>query len=387
MAQRPKSLPLIEQLIAFDTVSAKSNLTLIEFVRGYLLENGVECRLVHNAEGTKANLYATIGPLDRPGIMLSGHTDVVPVEGQDWHSDPFQVLEKNDRLYGRGTADMKSFVAIALALVPEMLAADLSTPIHLAFSYDEEIGCVGVRRLLDMMEGMPIKPAMCVVGEPTGMKVVVGHKGKRAFRVRVKGLECHSSLAPQGVNAVDYAAKMVVFIQDMASRMAGRGRRDEDYVVPYTTIHTGTIHGGTALNIVPQDCAFDFEIRNLPDEDPAGLVAEIEDYARAKLEPKMQEISTATGISFEQLSGYPGLNTDPSEEVVTFVKSLIGASDHAKITFGTEGGLFHSRIGIPTVVCGPGHIAQAHKPNEWIAFDQLGLCEAFMEQLIKRLSG
>ena len=387
MSRSVKSRPLIERLIAFDTVSAKSNLALIEFVRDFLAGHGVESELVHNAEGTKANLYATIGPRDRPGVMLSGHSDVVPVEGQAWDSDPFRVRETDGRLHGRGTADMKGFIAAVLTYVPAMVAADLATPIHLALSYDEEIGCVGVRRLLDMMAGLPVKPAMCVVGEPTGMKVVVGHKGKQAFRVRVAGLECHSSLAPQGVNAVDYAAELVVFIRDLARRVAREGRRDEDYEVPTTTLHTGTIRGGTALNIVPKDCAFDFEIRNLPDDDPAGLIAEIQDHARKVLEPRMHAVSEVTGVVFEALSGYPGLDTDPGEEVVTFVKSLVGANEHAKITFGTEGGLFSSRVGVPTVVCGPGHIAQAHKPNEWIALDQLALCEAFMARLIDRLSG
>ena len=380
------SRALIETLVGFDTVSAKSNLALIEFLEGRLAEHGVEARLVHDDTGHKANLYATIGPRDRPGVLLSGHSDVVPVEGQDWSGDPFMVREADGRLYGRGTADMKSFLAVAFAYLPAMVASDLKTPIHLAVSYDEEVGCLGVRRLLDVLNGLPVKPAMCIIGEPTGMRVVVGHKSKLAYRVHVRGLECHSSLAPQGVNAVDYAAELVVFLRRLARREAEVGRRDDAYEVPTTTIHTGTIAGGTALNIVPKDCRFEFEIRNLPEEDPEPLVEEVRRFARDELEPEMRRTSEACAIAFEALSGYPGLDTDPDEAVVSFVKSLTGANRHAKITFGTEGGLFQRTAGIPTVVCGPGEIAQAHKPDEWIALDQVEACERFMERLIERLS-
>ncbi len=381
------SLELIARLIAFDTVSARSNMALIDFVRGYLAGHGVESRLVPDESGSKANLYATIGPAERPGVMLSGHSDVVPVEGQDWSSDPFRLDARDGRLYGRGTADMKSFLAVALAYVPAMCAAPLETPIHLAISYDEEVGCIGAQRLIPMLNGLPVKPAMCIVGEPSSMKVVVGHKGKRAFRVEVRGLECHSSLAPQGVNAIDYAAELVVFIRRLAERLAHEGPRDADYAVPHSTIHTGTIGGGTALNIVPNHCAVEFEIRNLPDHDPGGLVAEIEAYTRDELEPRMRRVSAETGIAIEPVTSYAGLDTDPGEEVVTFVKSLVGANEHGKVSFGSEGGLFQRQAGIPTVICGPGDIAQAHKPDEWIALDQVALCERFMERLIERLSG
>ncbi len=379
------SRALIETLVAFDTVSAKSNLALIEFLRERLAEHGVEARLVHDETGGKANLYATVGPQDRPGVLLSGHSDVVPVKGQAWSSDPFAVAERDGRLYGRGTADMKSFIAVALAYLPAMVRANLTTPIHLAVSYDEEVGCIGVRRLIEVLNGLAVKPALCIIGEPTGMRVAVGHKGKRAYRVHVRGLECHSSLAPQGVNAVDYAAELVVFLRRLARRQAQRGARDEAYEVPVTTIHTGTIEGGTALNIVPKDCCFDFEIRNLPGDDPEPLEDEVRRFARDELEPEMRALSPDCGIAFEALSGYPGLDTDPGEEVVTFVKSLAGANQHGKIDFGTEGGLFQRTAGIPTVVCGPGEIAQAHKPDEWISLDQIALCERFMERLIERL--
>ena len=382
-----RSLDLIRRLIAFDTVSARSNLELIRFVEDYLAEYGIGAQIVASEDGTKANLFATVGPADRGGVMLSGHTDVVPVDGQHWSSDPFAADDRDGRIYGRGSADMKSFIAAALAFIPDMVAAELATPIHLALSYDEEVGCLGVRRLIEVMRAAPLRPAMCVIGEPTGMKVVVGHKGKRSMRVHVRGKECHSSLAPEGVNAVDYAAELVVFVRHMADRLGREGPFDADFEVAHSTLHTGSIQGGTALNIVPADCRFAFELRNLPGQDPEPLIAEIEAYARATLEPSMKALDPAAGIRFEPLPSYPGLDTDPGEAVVTFVKSLVGANDHGKIAFGTEGGLFSRELGIPTVVCGPGHIAQAHKPDEWIECDQIAACEAFIARLIERLKG
>jgi len=381
------SRALIEKLVGFDTTSAKSNLALIEFLQARLAEHGVAARLVHDETGRKANLYATVGPQDRPGVLLSGHSDVVPVEGQAWSGDPFEVREADGRLYGRGTADMKSFLAVAFAYLPAMAAAELKTPIHIAVSYDEEVGCLGVRRLLEMLNGLPVKPALCIIGEPTGMKVVVAHKGKQAYRVRVRGLACHSSLAPQGVNAIDIAAELAVFLRRLGRRQAEEGRRDDAYGVPFSTINTGRIEGGTALNIVPSDCAFDFEIRHLPEDDPAPLVDALARFAREELEPDMKRVSEASGIAIEPLFGYPGLASDPDDEAVAFVKSLAGANQHGKVSFGTEGGLFQQTADIPTVVCGPGEIAQAHKPDEWIALDQVALCERFMERLIERLSG
>jgi len=376
------SLPLIKRLIGFDTTSFKSNLELIEFIEGYLAELGVDSILVFNEEKTKANLYATIGPKDTSGIMLSGHTDVVPITGQDWSTDPFEVVQKEGALYGRGTADMKSFIAIVLAYVPELLAVDIKIPVHLAFSYDEEIGCVGVRRLLHMMQDMPVLPKMCVVGEPTTMQVVHAHKGKRAQRVTVTGLEAHSSLPHIGVNAVDYAAEMVVYIRKIAKEMAETGPYEEGFEVEHTTLHVGKIQGGTALNIVPKSCSFDFEIRNIPAHDPQPLLDRIRLYAKQELEPQMHDVFKDCGIEFEDLSGYPGMFTPADADVVNFVKALTDVEGLNKITFGTEGGLFTERVGIPTVVCGPGNIEQAHKPNEFIAIEQVRQMEVFMQRLI-----
>ena len=377
-----KSLDLIRKLVSFDTTSRESNLELIDFVKTYLDGIGIESTLVYDQQKGKANLYATLGPTDRPGIMLSGHTDVVPVDGQDWQSDPFAITEKDGRLYGRGTCDMKSFIAICLAYAPRFLEGGLTTPIHLAFSHDEEVGCIGVRRLLDVMNGFDIKPAMCIVGEPTDMQVTIAHKGKFSYRAHVRGWEAHSSLAPKGVNAVEYAAELIAFMKGIARRIEAEGPYDPLFDIAHTTVHTGTIRGGTALNIVPKDCTFDFEFRHLPEHDPATLLAEVETYTRETLEPMMKALDPASGFEFEQLSSIPALNNDPGDEVVTLAKTLAERNDHGKVSFGTEAGLFQQEVGIPTVVCGPGSIEQAHKPDEYISLDQVAKGETFMDRLL-----
>jgi acetylornithine deacetylase len=375
---------MIGKLIAFDTTSRNSNLELIEFVRGYLAGLGVESRLVHDAEGRKANLYATLGPQDKPGIALSGHTDVVPVDGQDWASDPWKATARDGRLYGRGACDMKGFLAIALACAPQFLKRGLHTPIHLALSYDEEIGCVGVRRLLDVLRDMPVKPWACIIGEPTSMKVTVGHKGKKSVRCQVRGIEAHSSLAPRAVNAVEYAAEVIVYLRKMAARYAKEGPFDEQYDVPHTTVHTGVIHGGTALNIVPKDCHFDFEFRFMAGQDGEAMFAEVRRYAEEKLQPAMRAIAPDTGFSWRELSTFPALDTPVDSKVVELAKALSGGNSTIKVAFGTEAGLFQ-QTGIPTIVCGPGSIDQAHKPDEWVSLDQLAQCEGFMRRLMDRV--
>ena len=385
MTERPSSssLAMLRRLIAFDTVSRNSNLELIHWVQAYLREHGVESRLVHDEAGQKANLYATVGPQDRPGYLLSGHTDVVPIDGQEWHSDPFTLIERNGRLYGRGTSDMKSFVAVALAMLPEFQRRGLKTPIHYAFSYDEEVGCIGVRRLLAQLDSMAVKPRLCIVGEPTDMKVITAHKGKVSYRCDVRGLEAHSSLAHLGVNAVEAAAEIVAKLKAMARQRRERGPFDHDFAPPYTTVHTGTIHGGTALNIVPRECSFDFEIRFLPDDDPAALFQEIERFARSMIEPEMHAVSHDSGVRFTVTSQSPGLDTDDAAEVTTLAKALSQSNASGKVSFGTEAGLFQ-QAGIPTVVCGPGSIEQAHKPDEWVSLEQVALCEAFLLRLVER---
>jgi acetylornithine deacetylase len=383
----PSSLDIVKTLIRFDTTSRDSNLALIEHVRGYLARLGVDSRLVPSEDGRKANLYATIGPRDRPGVLLSGHTDVVPVDGQDWRTDPFDPVVRDGKLYGRGACDMKSFIGVVLAFVPQFLKRGLSVPIHLALSYDEEVGCVGVRRLIDALGGMEVKPAMCIVGEPSGMQVTIAHKGRRSYNVHVRGMEAHSSLAPRAVNAIEYAALLIAFMRGLARRFAEQGPFDGEFDVDHSTVQTCTIEGGTAVNIVPRDCRFNFEFRNLPRHDADAIVGEIAAYAKGTLEPEMRKIAPESFIRIEEGSSLPGLDTEPGEEVVAFVKALAGRNDHTKVAFGTEAGLFQKRAGIPTVVCGPGDIEQAHKPNEFVTLDQLAKCEAFMARLADRVCG
>jgi acetylornithine deacetylase len=382
---RVSSVEMIRTLVGFDTTSRESNLGLIEWVRDYLARHGVASELYFDEEGRKANLFATVGPDDRGGIALSGHTDVVPVDGQDWSSDPFALREADGRLYGRGTSDMKSFIAIALALVPEMQAKPLRTPIHLALSYDEEVGCLGVRRMIPRLAARRDKPRLCIVGEPTLMKPVIGHKGKRSLRCKVRGHECHSALAHEGVNAVEAAAEVVAYLKSMARRLRDEGPYDPDFVPPYTTVHTGTIHGGTALNIVPKDCEFVYEFRFLPGVDDAALAAEVERFARTRVEPEMKKVRPETGFAFEPMTTFPGLAVDNSDEVTQLALALTGANATGKVSFGTEAGLFQS-AGIPTVVCGPGSIEQAHKPDEFIALEQVAAGEKFVRRLIDRLA-
>jgi acetylornithine deacetylase len=384
MAGDLRSREMIERLVGFDTTSRNSNLELIGFVRDYLAGHGVEGRMTFDDEKRKANFYATVGPADRAGILLSGHTDVVPVDGQAWDSEPFRVVERDGRLYGRGTSDMKSFLAVALAFVPEMRRRELKTPIHLAFSYDEEVGCIGVHRLIEDFANIPVKPFACVVGEPTEMKVVSAHKGKRSYTARVRGHECHSSMTHIGVNAVEVAAEIVAHMRGMARRFRDQGPHDPDYDPPYTTVHTGTIHGGTALNIVPKDCAFEFEWRHLPEHDPDEIYAEVAGVVEALL-PEMRKVAPGTGIEIAERSTIIGLGTDPGAAVVALVKALTGANATEKVSFGTEAGAFqHAEI--PTVVCGPGSIEQAHKPNEFVSLEQVRLCERFMERLLIHVS-
>jgi acetylornithine deacetylase len=378
------SIEMLHRLVAMDTTSRNSNLDLIAFIADYLMALGIESRLVHDESRRKANLYATIGPSDKPGIALSGHTDVVPIDGQTWSCDPWIVSKQGGRLLGRGTADMKSFIAVVLAAVPELIRRRPVTPVHLAFTYDEEVGCLGVRRLLDLLGELPVRPLACIIGEPTEMKVMTGHKGKMSVRCHVHGRECHSSLAPDGVNAGEAAAGVLASLRPLPPRIAAEGPFDADFDVPHTTVHTGVVRGGTALNIVPKHCSFDFEFRYVPGVDPEVLLARVKSHAEKELAPEMKAIATEAGFSWEPISAFPGMNTPIDSEIVAFVKSLTGSNAVGKVAFGTEGGLYQ-QAGIPTVICGPGSIAQAHKPDEFIEMDQIALCEAFMVRLMDRV--
>ena len=379
-----RSIDMIERLIGFDTTSYRSNLHFIDFAADHLRSLGADIRLTYDDSRGKANLFATLGPADRPGIVLSGHSDVVPVDGQDWTSDPFNVRHAENRLYGRGTADMKSFIALCLALAPDFAARRLSQPVHFAFSYDEEVGCIGVRRLIEDLGGLAVRPSLCIVGEPTEMKVIIGHKGKKNVRCEVHGKECHSALNHRGVNAVEIAAEMVAFLRQMQRRIRREGPFDFGYDPPYTTVHTGVIDGGTALNIVPALCEFEFEFRNLPNHDVNDLMAELRAFAQAMI-PEMLEVDEASGIMFAEYNTTAGLDTAPDDEAAVLARQLSGNNDTAKVSFTTEAGLFHD-AGIPTVVCGPGSILQAHKPDEFITLEQVAQGEAFLRRLLERMT-
>jgi acetylornithine deacetylase len=377
----------IRTLVAFDTTSRESNLALIDWVESYLESHGAECTLTFDDEARKANLFATLPARDgnrtTGGIVLSGHTDVVPVDGQPWDTNPFEARLLGDKVVGRGVTDMKSFSATGLAFVPEFLRRGLARPVHFALSYDEEIGCIGVRRLIDDIVRRGVRPLGCIVGEPTGMELVVAHKGKKSWRCRVRGFEAHSSLTPLGVNAVQIACEIVTYLTNMARAFRDHGTRDDAYDVPYTTVHTGIIRGGTALNIVPRDCQFDFEIRHLPFDDPEELFAEVRAYAQRFL-PEMRGVAAGAGIEFDELSALPGFDTHGESEIAQLGRACNETGEHRKVSFGAEASLFHNAT-IPTIICGPGHIAQAHQPNEWVAVDQLVRCEAFMRRLADRV--
>lgn len=374
------SREMLEQLVAFNTTSHESNLALIEFVGRYLTGLGVDYELIHNAEGSKANLYARLGPPGHGGVMLSGHSDVVPVDGQNWSVPPFALTERDGKLYGRGTADMKGFIACILAAIPHFLAQPLAQPLHLAISYDEEVGCLGVRTLLDALSARADKPAICLIGEPTELQPVLGHKGKLGVRCEVQGAACHSAYAPQGVNAIEYAAKLIHHLTLIGQRLAAPEHHDARFDPPFTTVQTGLIQGGRALNIVPADCTFDFEVRTLPQDDAQEVARELESYAQRELLPAMHAVNRDAAIRFYPISSYPGLYTAAQSAAARLVAHLTGSEKFSTVAFGTEGGLFH-QSGIPSVICGPGSMAQGHKPDEFITIEQLNACDALLRRL------
>ncbi len=378
------AVAILDRLIAFDTVSSRPNIALMNWVRDLLAEAGIDVVLIPDPSGSKANLYASVGPKGQSGVMLSGHTDVVPVDGQDWTVPPFALTRRDGRLYGRGTTDMKGFCAHAIALMLRAAGRELKTPLHLALSYDEEVGCMGVRSLIDMLAGAPVRPAMCIVGEPTNMAVATGHKGKVALRATCTGREGHSALAPMALNALHLAADFIGVIRRVQARVAAEGPRDGDYDVPYTTLHAGVLRGGVQVNIVPNQAVLDFEIRSLSGDDPLALITELEAGAEAILAPLRADFPEAA-IRVDRLWDYPGLGTPSDAAVVNFVKGLTGANGTIKVAYGTEGGLFSQRLGIPTVICGPGSMAQGHKPDEYVTEEQMARCGAMLDALLSRL--
>ena len=378
------SIGLLARLLAFDTTSRNPNRALIDWAAGLLRERGLDPVLIPDAHGDKANLCVTVGPADRGGVMLSGHTDVVPVDGQAWTVPPFALTRRDGRLHGRGAADMKGFVACALRAVLLAAGRELRTPLHLALSFDEELGCLGVPSLIDMLAAAPVRPALCIVGEPTAMLVATGHKGKVALRATCTGREAHSALAPAGLNAIHLAADLLGRLRLLQERLEREGPRDADYDVPFTTVHAGVIQGGVALNIVPNRCVLDFEVRNVVEDDLDALVRGIEGEAEA-IAAEARRHAPEAGIAIGELFSYPGLGTPTDALAVRFVQSLTGANGTIKVAFGTEGGLFSERLGVPCVVCGPGSMAQGHKPDEFVTEEQMGRCDAMMDALLARL--
>jgi acetylornithine deacetylase len=381
---RESLLNILTSLVAFDTTSRRSNLPLIEWVAGQLAELGLECRLVYSEDGAKANLFAMFGPPGVPAIVLSGHSDVVPVDGQDWQSDPFALTERNGRFYGRGTCDMKGFIACVLDWLPAALAAHragrLQQPIAFALSYDEEVGCLGVPRLVDDLVQRGVAVAGCIIGEPTCMRPVIAHKGIAHFRCRVLGRAAHSSLTPQGVNAIEYAARLISHIRKLADAESQFGKTRPLYDVPYATLQTGTIRGGTATNIVPRDCEFVFECRWLPGEPLERYIASIRDYAATLIE-EMRQIAPEADIEFEQLVECQPFEAPDHGALIGYIEELCAGADARAVAYTTEAGCFSS-AGFPSVVVGPGSIEQAHKPDEYIEIEQLDACINWLDGLL-----
>ena len=380
--QRYTPVEMIAKLVSFDTTSRDSNLPLIDFVADYLNGHGVASTKIPDETGKKANLYATVGPKDVPGIVLSGHTHVVPVDGQPWVTDPFKVVEKDGRLYGRGTTDMKSFSAVALSMVPEFLKQPLKTPIHFALSYDEEVGCLGAPRMSAQLGRLGVMPRIVIVGEPTDMTVVNAHKGVRSFRTTLTGLEQHSSATHMGVNAVMYAAEIIHFLGQLAEEWKTKHARPESgFEPPYTTIHVGTIQGGTAQNIIPRHCVFTWEYRLIPGDDGERIKRRFDEFVAGAILPRMRAVWPEASVETAVRAAVPGLHPEDGSSAEALCKALARTNEVGVVSYGTEAGQFQE-VGISTVVCGPGNIREAHKPNEFIELSQVKKCEEFMRRLL-----
>lgn len=382
------TLAWLERLVAIDTTSRNSNLGLIETVRDALAAQGLKPWLAANAQGDKANLFCTLPAQDgqtQGGIVLSGHTDVVPVDGQDWTSEPFTLTDKGDgRLYGRGSCDMKGFIAASLALVPQALTMPRKKPLHLALSYDEEVGCVGAPVMLAQLKARGIRADGCIVGEPTSMKPVVAHKGGYFFQCKVHGRAAHSSLTPQGCNAIEYAARLICHIRDLADAWRAQGPYDDAFDVPHSTITTNLITGGIAINTVPESCSFSYDFRHLPGHGADGIQAEVQRYVDEELLPRMRREYAHARIDIECGAAVPTLNASEQAAITALVRALTEDRGVRKVAYGTEAGQF-AQTGIPAVLCGPGSIEQAHKPDEYVEIEQLQQCDRFLRRVAESL--
>ncbi len=381
--QAPTSIEMLKRLVAFDTTSRNSNLDLIKYIQAYLDDHGVPSTLVPNEEGTKANLYATIGPDSADGIVLSGHTDVVPVDGQPWTTGPWTLSERPDgNLYGRGTCDMKGFIAVALAHVPTLKRAKLKVPMHFAFSYDEEIGCLGAHSLVEKLMGNVPRPQAVIVGEPTMMSVVNAQNAGGGIVATFTGVEAHSSMTHLGVSAIHFAGDFIHWLNELQVELAERKRTDIDTVPGHTTINVGVVRGGTAGNILARECVLNWGYRTLPGDDAWEVQRRAEQYVAELLLPKMRTKHPDANITLKRRSFVPGLKPEENEEAAKLALQWTGGNRTYAVPYGTEAGIFRG-YGIPTVICGPGDIAQAHQPNEFVARSQMDACDAFIGKMIK----
>ncbi len=379
------TLQWIKRLVAFDTTSRHSNLELIALIQHWFEKHQLSPQLIFDETKTKANLLATLPAYDgncKGGVVLSGHTDVVPVDGQIWDSHPFEAIERDGRIYGRGTCDMKGFIAVLLKLLPEFSTLKLKKPIHFVFSYDEEVGCLGIRPLLAHFEKLQLKPEACLIGEPTNLQPVTAHKGRSLYRCRIHGAASHSSLTNKGCNAIEHAAHLIVYLRSLAEEFKQQGPFDADFDVPFTTLTTNMINGGSAYNIIPEWCEFAFEFRHLPQLKPQEITTKIEQYIHDKLLPLLHKEHPDACIDLVEISAAPGLDTSEDQMFTQLVRSLTNVNKKSKVSYGTEGGLFHEAK-IPTIICGPGSIEQAHRPNEFVSIDQLKECEKLMGRLVR----
>ena len=383
-ATRMTTTEVLDRLVSFDTTSRHSNLGLIGFIREYLDNHGVTYRVSTDAAGQKANLHAVIGPETAGGLALSGHVDTVPVDGQAWTSDPFALQRRDGKLFARGSCDMKGFVAACLSAIPDFQALPLLRPLHLFISYDEEVGCHGVKRLIQDIGESGLRPDLCLVGEPSGMKPILAHKGKLNLNVSVRGLTGHSSEPSKGVNAAQAAGEAIAYVAREARRLAAEGPFEDGFDPPHTTIHVGTMQGGTILNIIPESASFTMEWRPIPGDSPYVHADRMKAWIAETIEPAMKAVHPDCGFSYEVALEMPGMALPADHPLATVVKQLAGSNSAGKVAYGTEGGFFE-RAGIPTIICGPGHIAQAHQPDEWIAESELAACDRFIRRLADRL--
>jgi acetylornithine deacetylase len=381
----------IETLIRIDTTSARSNLGLIELVRDYMVRLGLTPWLTYDRAAVKANLFCSVPDArgaTTGGVVLSGHTDVVPVDGQRWDSDPFVPTERGEKLYGRGSADMKSFIGASLAQLPALVNTPLTMPVHLALSFDEEVGCLGAPLMIQELISRNINPVGCIVGEPTNMRPVLSHKGFAAHRCQVHGRAAHSSVPAVGVNAIEYSAQLMSFIQQVADQLQREGPFDAGFDVSYSTVQTSTVSGGGVMNTVPDFCQFDFTIRNLPQSDASGILDKIRGFANNTLLPRMRALPAADreiDIVFEPLVSAPALVRDENSDVTRLVRGLLGDHTNTKLAYGTEAGLFQ-QAGVPALVCGPGNIRDAHRANEYIELGEIRKCTDLLTSLTASLT-